>query len=61
MMYGITYIVRPFIAPLEISRSFAYASSGDIQLLVLPASAFVGVQMKVSSSTRATSFGLLRE
>jgi hypothetical protein len=37
--------------------SFRYASFGSIQLLVGPASSFVGVQMKVRCSTRATSLG----
>ena len=60
MTYGITYIVRPFIEPSNSAPSFLYASSGAIQLLVGPASSFVGVQMNVSCSTRATSFGLLR-
>jgi hypothetical protein len=52
--------VRPFIEPSKSLPSFLYASSGAIQLLVGPASSFVGVQMKVSCSTRATSFGFER-
>ena len=60
MTYGTTYIVRPFIEPSKSAPSFAYASSGAIQLLVGPASSFVGVQMKVRCSTRATSFGFER-
>jgi hypothetical protein len=59
MMYGTTYIVRPFIEPVEERRAASRrprrapssCSSG-------PASSFVGVQMKVRCSTRATSFGL---
>src|SRR6476619_7106012 len=53
-----TNIVRPRIAPLSSSRSFAYVSVGSDQLFVGPASSFVGVQTKVHCSTRATSFGL---
>src|SRR5260370_31620418 len=55
-----TNIVRPRIAPLSSSRSFAYVSVGSAQLFVGPASSFVGVQTKVNCSTRATSFGLDR-
>src|ERR1700733_1516328 len=58
--YGTTYIVRPFIEPSKSLPSLAYASSGAIQLFVGPASSFVLVQMKVSCSTRATSFGFER-
>ncbi len=53
-------MVRPRIAPLSIVCSFKYISAGSDQLLVGPASSFVGVQMKVNCSTRATSFGLER-
>ena len=42
MTYGMTYIVRPFIEPSKSAPSFLYASSGAIQLLVGPASSFVG-------------------
>src|SRR4029453_11838966 len=55
-----TNIVRPRIAPLRSSRSFAYVSVGSDQLFVGPASCFVGVQTNVNCSTRATSFGLDR-
>src|SRR5437764_1393013 len=55
-----TNIVRPRIAPLRSSRSFAYVSVGSAQLFVGPASCFVGVQTKVNCSTRATSFGFDR-
>src|SRR6266481_2443531 len=55
-----TNIVRPRIAPFKRPRSFAYISDGSDQLLVGPASSFVGVQTNVHCSTRATSFGLER-
>src|SRR3954454_2793362 len=55
-----TNIVRPRIAPLSNCLSFAYVSSGSVQLFVGPASCFVGVHTKVHCSTRATSFGLDR-
>ena len=57
--YGITYIVLPFITPSYIGVSIAYISCGSIQLLVGPAFSFVLEQMKVLSSTRATSLGLV--
>src|SRR5437660_6177328 len=55
-----TNMVRPRIAPLSIVWSFKYISAGSDQLLVGPASSFVGVQMNVNCSTRATSFGFER-
>ena len=55
MEYGITYIVLPCIEFVYKARSFAYISSGAIQLFIGPASSFVGVQINVLSSTRATS------
>src|ERR1700716_3775882 len=55
-----TNMVRPRIAPLRRPSSFEYVSAGSDQLFVGPASSFVGVQMKVNCSTRATSFGLER-
>ena len=61
---GTTYIVRPRIAPRK--RAFlpvwsnSRISAGAIQLLVGPASSFFAEQMKVRSSTRATSLGLLQ-
>ena len=58
--YGMTYIVRPRMAPLKYSPAFALASAGAIQLLVGPASSRSRVQMKVSCSVRATSEGWLR-
>src|ERR1039458_2946414 len=36
-MYGITYIVRPFIEPSNSGVRVFFASAGDIQLLVGPA------------------------
>ena len=60
MMYGMTNIVRPRIAPFSIWCSFVYISAGSDQLFVGPASLLVGVQMNVNCSTRATSFGFDR-
>src|SRR5579875_2162272 len=54
---GTTYIVRPRIAPSNSSRSRARISCGSRQLFVGPASASRCEQMKVRSSTRATSPG----
>ena len=45
MRYGITYIVRPFMLPLNHAAAFFFASAGAIQLLVGPASSFSRVQM----------------
>jgi len=56
IMYGTTYIVRPFITSLKIGSTFALASAGAIQLLFGPASFSVFVQMNVRCSTLATSF-----
>ena len=58
--YGMTYIVRERMAPRNHGAAFALASAGDIQLLVGPASSRSRVQMKVSCSVRATSWGWLR-
>src|SRR6266853_6789647 len=55
-----TNSVRPRIAPFKRARSFVYVSPGSDQLLVGPASCFVGVQINVNCSTRATSFGFER-
>jgi hypothetical protein len=52
---GTTYIVRPRIAPRNSSVSVSRISSGSHQLLVGPASSSRSEQMKVRSSTRATS------
>src|SRR5207247_8831299 len=53
-------MVRPRIAPLSKPCNFEYVSAGSVQLFVGPASAFVGVQMKVNCATRATPFGFER-
>ena len=42
---GTTYIVRPFIAPLNSPVSSSRISAGSRQLLVGPASASASVQM----------------
>ena len=54
---GTTYIVRPFMQPSNRPVSVARISAGSRQLLVGPASASSSEQMKVRSSTRATSPG----
>ena len=54
---GTTYIVRPFIEPLKSLPSSARISSGSRQLLVGPESPSSSEQMKVRSSTLATSSG----
>jgi hypothetical protein len=55
-----TYIVRPVMQPAYSPRMTRFISSGAIQLLVGPASFSSREQMKVRSSTRATSVGLVR-
>ena len=65
---GTTYIVRPRMQPRKSGGvpsaspvcSSARISAGAFQLLVGPASCSRSEQMKVRSSTRATSLGLLR-
>jgi len=57
MTYGMTYMVRPRIAPSNSAPTFRFASAGAIQLLLGPASSFSDVQMKVRCSVRATSEG----
>src|SRR3954465_1790539 len=57
MQNGMTYIVRPRMHPRYSSVMTDFISSGSIQLLVGPASASSTEQMKVRSSTRATSLG----
>jgi hypothetical protein len=57
MEKGTTYMVRPFIDPLKRPFSFSRISEGSYQLLVGPASISRSEQMKVRSSTRATSPG----
>ena len=55
MLKGSTYIVRPRMEPLKRPFSFRRISKGSTQLLVGPALSFESEQMKVRSSTRATS------
>src|SRR3954451_21590672 len=57
MEKGTTYMVRPFIDPRNSSVRVARISAGSRQLLVGPASTSSAEQMKVRSSTRATSAG----
>src|SRR5271166_456968 len=57
MQNAITYMVRPAIAPRNSSVITVFMSMGSIQLLVGPASEESWEQMKVRSSTRATSSG----
>src|SRR3954449_4514046 len=57
MTKGMTYIVRPAIDPRYRSVMSAFICAGAIQLLVGPASFSSTEQMKVRSSTRATSDG----
>ena len=54
---GTTYIVRPRIEPSNSPRSVSRISAGARQLLVGPESSSRSEQMKVRSSTRATSPG----
>ncbi len=54
---GTTYIVRPRIEPLNSSLRTSRISAGSRQLLVGPASSSRSEQMKVRSSTLATSSG----
>ena len=55
---GTTYIVRPSMQPSNSSLSVSRISAGSRQLLVGPASSSRSEQMKVRSSTRATSRGI---
>src|SRR5271167_4743298 len=57
MQNAITYMMRPTIAPRYSSVITVFMSTGSIQLLVGPASDCSCEQMKVRSSTRATSSG----
>src|SRR5688572_10926554 len=57
MENGTTYIVRPFMTPLNFLRRISRISAGSCQLLVGPASSTRSEQMNVRSSTRATSPG----
>ena len=54
---GTTYIVRPRIEPRKRPSSVSRISAGSRQLFVGPASSSRSEQMKVRSSTRATSPG----
>src|SRR6266446_2571621 len=58
MLYGMTYMTRPDIAPANNRCNFSFIFAGSSQLLVGPAASWVREQMKVRSSTRATSPGL---
>ena len=55
MLNGSTYIVRPFMQPAKSPRRVLRISKGLTQLLVGPAASLESEQMKVRSSTRATS------
>src|SRR4051794_16285357 len=57
MQNGMTYMVRPRMHPRYSSVIVAFISAGAHQLLVTPASDSSNEQMKVRSSTRATSSG----
>ncbi len=57
MQNGTTYIVRPRMQPSNSGWSVSRICAGSIQLLVGPASFSSSEQMKVRSSTRATSLG----
>ena len=57
MLKGTTYMVRPAMQPSKSGCSVARISAGAFQLLVGPASSAFSEQMKVRSSTRATSDG----
>src|SRR5262249_2457379 len=57
---GTTYIVRPRIQPVKSLSSTSRISRGSRQLFVGPASSSRSEQMKVRSSTRATSEGFER-
>jgi len=61
MQKGTTYMVRPRMHPVKISLRVARISAGSTQLLVGPASSWRSEQMKVRSSTRATSLGSERQ
>ena len=54
---GTTYMVRPRMQPVNSSFIVWRISAGARQLLVGPASCSSAEQMKVRSSTRATSLG----
>jgi len=54
---GTTYMVRPAMQPSNRPFRVWRISFGSVQLLVGPACSLVAEQMKVRSSTRATSLG----
>ena len=56
MLNASTYIVRPAMAPLNISFSRVCISNGLTQLFVGPALSFDSEHTNVRDSTRATSF-----
>src|SRR5262249_19960839 len=60
IQYGMTYIVRPRIEAVKRSMRSRFIRTGSSQLFVGPASSSVSEQMKVWSSTRATSMGVDR-
>src|SRR5438093_2155435 len=55
IQYGMTYIVRPLMEPVKSSVSRRLIRVRSFQLLLGPASSWVLEQIKVRSSTRATS------
>src|SRR5207237_8272462 len=57
MLEASTYMVRPAMDPVNTSVSFSFILAGSSQLLVGPASSWEREQIKVQSSTRATSPG----
>ena len=57
MLNGSTYMVRPRIEPPNNSLSLRRILKGSSQLFVGPAASLEREQMKVRSSTRATSLG----
>src|ERR1041385_4944117 len=61
MLNGMTYMVLPRMHPRKRRVSVAFISLGLTQLFVGPASSLRTLQMKVRSSTRATSVGSDRE
>ena len=60
MQNGMTYMVRPTMAPSNSGVMIRFICSGSIQLFVGPALRSSLEQMKVWSSTRATSSGSVR-
>lgn len=60
MQKGMTYMVRPAMDPVNFWFRVWRISAGSAHWLVGPASSWRLVQMKVRSSTRATSEGVER-